>query len=127
MPQPVKETVKKAWPSAIIQVFISNRADQRGFRRYSTPAIAPGSDIDFIAKIRKRTRRIGIAILFNFSIPFDTPQQTIIKGIIIAIINHGTEAEVPAKVSKYTVVSIVEIVPVMLKVKYFSIQPTTTE
>ena len=64
--------MKNAWPSAIIQVLISKR--HFGLSKYSTPFIELGKDKDFIVSIKNNSNSKGIIILFNLSIPFETPK-----------------------------------------------------
>ena len=66
--------MKNAWPSAIIQVLISKRNSHFGLSKYSTPFIELGKDKDFIVSIKNNSNSKGIIILFNLSIPFETPK-----------------------------------------------------
>ena len=127
MPHPFSETVKKACPNAIIQVFILNKDSHLGVKIYLTPSMAPGSVKDLIARIINIINNPGITILLSFSIPFDIPKDTIIKVRIRDTKSQGIELLVPAKESKKISGLIVLISPVKLIVKYFNIQPITTE
>ncbi|GAA0860524.1 hypothetical protein GCM10008916_27640 [Clostridium nitritogenes] len=67
---------------------------------------------DLIANNINITKSAGIIILFIFSIPFATPKYTIPRVIMIAIKLKTTVLLLPAKESKYVLISISLIFPV---------------
>ena len=118
--------MKNACPSAITHVLTLNKYSHLGVNKYLTPSIAPGKVNDLKANNIKIIKSNGIIILFAFSIPFVTPIITIIRAINIAIAFHNIVSLLPAKLLKKLSISILFISPVVLKVKYLIIQPTTT-